>query len=362
MSIIKAAISSCSEQNCSCQATRVPLLPRRVLQISHGSASESSKVSVKLYESQKNEIAEYVALSYCWGGPQKTITTTENLAAHKVGLAQEFLPQAIQDAIILTEYLGYQFLWIDCLCIVQDDTTDKMIDINSMGTIYERASLTLLAGRSPSVNQGFLPEWPFPGLSGPMKSNISLPNDGIGSLQVYRIREPFIEYTRSFNGPLAKRAWAYQESELSQRSLLFSLDEVVYSCASTSKVIRHPLIQYTPDDPFEEVIDEIKGKSLRSIVLPMLERDKENEFLATQWLRVVYDYAPLAVTNWEDRLPALAGIAGKFAAAWGEDGYRAGLWERYLVRHLGWKMSGYAKEVLAIPAWQSPTWSWVCKH
>jgi hypothetical protein len=66
------------------------------------------------------------------------------------------LPQTIKDAIRVTVALGLEFLWIDALCIVQDDDIDKNLELAKMGEIYSGSQVTLLAARSPSVRDGFL--------------------------------------------------------------------------------------------------------------------------------------------------------------------------------------------------------------
>ena len=68
----------------------------------------------------------YVALSHCWGPPDKRplCTTKANLAQHILGIPWHLLTQTFQDAILLCIELSIQYLWIDSLCIVQDDKED----------------------------------------------------------------------------------------------------------------------------------------------------------------------------------------------------------------------------------------------
>jgi hypothetical protein len=69
----------------------------------------------------------WVTLSYCWGGPQEHSLRNDNLADYRTpgALTEEILPPVIFDALIATEALGERYLWIDSLCIVQDDEVDK---------------------------------------------------------------------------------------------------------------------------------------------------------------------------------------------------------------------------------------------
>ena len=104
--------------------------------------------------SSKDEIGEYVALSYYWGGPQAVLTRIANIASNKQALPLDNFPPTLQNAIQVTKRLGSSCLWIDALCIIQDSTEDKAIEINKMGSIYRNATLTIFAANASSVNEG----------------------------------------------------------------------------------------------------------------------------------------------------------------------------------------------------------------
>ncbi|MAD87254.1 MAG: hypothetical protein CL912_30205 [Deltaproteobacteria bacterium] len=103
---------------------------------------------------------EYVALTYVWG--EKTLKKekprgwrmprTLKRAVRVDDYGQEVvelphnIPRTIRDAIDVTRSLGYRYLWVDSLCIVQDDETDQEIQIGMMDEIYSNATLTIAAG------------------------------------------------------------------------------------------------------------------------------------------------------------------------------------------------------------------------
>jgi len=122
------------------------LLPTRVPDI--------SGPQPRLHVSSKDEIGEYVALSYCWGGPQAVLTRIANIASNKQALPLDNFPPTLENAIQVTKRLGSSCLWIDALCIIQDSTEDKAIEINKMGSIYRNATLTIFAANASSVNEG----------------------------------------------------------------------------------------------------------------------------------------------------------------------------------------------------------------
>jgi len=104
-----------------------------------------------LHISSPGERARYVALSYCWGGTQKVVTTLRTLSEHINTISLEILPRTIRDAIQVTKQLGIRFLWVDSLCIVQDDGVDKDKEIKLMGGIYKNAKRLWHRTQQPSI-------------------------------------------------------------------------------------------------------------------------------------------------------------------------------------------------------------------
>lgn len=88
---------------------------------------------------------DYIALSHCWGGGQPLKTTKENISSMKTGIPWAKLPNTFQDAITVTRRLGLRYLWIDSLCIVQDDAQDWEREAANMAVIFESAYLTIAA-------------------------------------------------------------------------------------------------------------------------------------------------------------------------------------------------------------------------
>jgi hypothetical protein len=96
----------------------------------------------------------YVTLSYVWGKDKvkrelptttKAIVKTDERGVETIALP-ESLPRTIRDAIEVTRQLDFRYLWVDSLCIIQDDDEDIAIQIEMMGEIYSSSSLTIAAG------------------------------------------------------------------------------------------------------------------------------------------------------------------------------------------------------------------------
>lgn len=124
----------CNNQHRSCATAPKPL-PTRLIDV----GSEASGDLVKLVEFNGETRGHYVTLSYCWGGDSTSATTRSNVASMKEGICLRDLPQTFQDARLMTRALDVQYLWIDRLCIYQDDVEDWERESSNMGSIYANA-------------------------------------------------------------------------------------------------------------------------------------------------------------------------------------------------------------------------------
>ncbi|EXA32447.1 hypothetical protein FOVG_16368 [Fusarium oxysporum f. sp. pisi HDV247] len=118
---------------------------------------------IKIFDSGKRiEIAEenspaaYAILSYCWGGPQRITLSKARVKNGQLSFDTSTLPQILQDAVRVCGELGLNFLWVDALCIIQDDPEDKAKEIGHMVNIYENSYVAIMASRAKSVEEGFL--------------------------------------------------------------------------------------------------------------------------------------------------------------------------------------------------------------
>jgi len=62
--------------------------------------------------------------------------------------------QVIQDAMKITKELGMKYLWVDVLCVMQDDPEAQKVDIQNMYWIYTNANLTIVAAGGGTANDG----------------------------------------------------------------------------------------------------------------------------------------------------------------------------------------------------------------
>ena len=119
ISLARMWLSDCTENHkCYSVKTR-PVLPTRIIAIN---MERDGDARIMLGNGRGGD---YLALSYCWGaGPHPHSLTTRNRQQYMTSLPINDLPNTLANAINITRRLGLQFLWIDALCIVQDDNRD----------------------------------------------------------------------------------------------------------------------------------------------------------------------------------------------------------------------------------------------
>ncbi|KAF2122240.1 heterokaryon incompatibility protein-domain-containing protein [Lophiotrema nucula] len=172
---------------------------------------------------------EYVALSYTWGGKAGLTLRRANfkeLYMHgSLREQQEYIPKTIRDAMLLTSTLGRRYLWVDALCIVQDDEINKVQQIQLMSSIYTGASFTIVAADGSHADHGLL------GIGATHRQ----PPQAILS---FSLSQKFIidlnADVPSHPTPYFQRGWTYQEFYLSNRLLVFYRSSVLWRCHENS--------------------------------------------------------------------------------------------------------------------------------
>lgn len=124
-------------------------IPSRLIFLGNGDGD------LHLYENEDGiRGPTYLALSYCWGSNQGLVTTLENLEQMKQSIPFERLAKTCQDAVTITRRLNFKYLWIDSICIIQDDRGDWERESAAMGHIYVNAYLCIAATASRDSGSG----------------------------------------------------------------------------------------------------------------------------------------------------------------------------------------------------------------
>jgi hypothetical protein len=297
----------------SCPTDISARLPTRVIDVK---AAEGSN-NIHLHISAQGECAQYAALSYCWGNPPHNFVTTKNSIRDPFLLDWNDPPNTIRDAVLTTRALGLRYLWVDALCIIQDDPSDKNHEIQLMTEIYKNATITICAASSPSVHQGFLEPRDVPKLPLP----IILSRGDYTNLWVRQLPAKFEE-------PIDTRGWTLQESLLSPRILCFGIKDVVWKCT------KQPFGTAYPDTYRPEIMRRLPSR----IFIPSSERNTLPEI---DWRWIVQDYTARNLSVFNDRYRAIGGIARIISTAT-NDIHIAGIWKAQFVEGLSWfRMSNF---------------------
>ena len=104
---------------------------------------------------------EFVTLSYVWGKVEvfrtlkRNVSTLKQPGSLKLPEFQSQIPWTIRDAMQVTKEIGFHYLWVDSLCIVQDDNIEEMNKtISKMDLVYGAAFLTITAASGKHANSG----------------------------------------------------------------------------------------------------------------------------------------------------------------------------------------------------------------
>ena len=136
------------------------------------------------------------------------------------------LPRTIEDAIYLTKKLGFDYVWIDALCIVQDDPPEeKNKSLKRMDAIYNCSALTIVAASGRHADVG------IPGI-GPRRTNAPYV-ESIDRMSISTMSPSYTDLENSHSLTWNTRGWTFQEKILAKRLLLFTDYQVYFKCAES---------------------------------------------------------------------------------------------------------------------------------
>ncbi|KAK2596481.1 hypothetical protein N8I77_013369 [Diaporthe amygdali] len=132
-------------------------LPERLLEVGASSLRLVERNNIIAGSAKR---PQYAALSYCWGrrehaGYQSKITN-RNRNYFLERLDSDALSPVLKDAVKITRCLSIPYLWVDSLCILQNDQSDWQRQCSQMNDIYGKACVTLIAAFSRTCREGFL--------------------------------------------------------------------------------------------------------------------------------------------------------------------------------------------------------------
>lgn len=315
-----------------CDETRTSELPTRLIDVG-GSTTEAKLVDTNTIG--EKQACYYTALSHCWGSRHPNARTTKkNVRTRTTSMDLSSLEQTFQDAITVTRALGYQYSWIDTLCIIQDDESDWQRECSRMDTVFSNAAVTIAALDAPDAFAGFLQPRKLQGTHD-VSCQVSLvTHSGWDEKMLVSQRDAFAQQEkkiREWSCLLGQRAWCLQKQVLSTRTLNFSQFQMSFECR---KCQWHEIPLWPRSS--SELITGLN--SHRNHYLPRttsLPQAPISDLHLVHFHWVVREYSCRNLSFRKDRLPALSGLVKRFHKSQ-PDEYLAGLWRRDLCRELGW--------------------------
>ncbi|KAK4226309.1 heterokaryon incompatibility protein-domain-containing protein [Podospora fimiseda] len=285
--------------------------PARLLKIRR-KPTDSKQLEVALVNFSPDMADNFAALSYCWGpGPGdpgyepllKLDRSTESRM--RIGVPISDLPLTLRQAVITCSYIEVNYIWIDALCIFQDQgslQSDWDNEAPKMATVYGRSIVTMIAASGTSCHSGLIP-------GRPDCIYVSSPSEPCMGLLVQRKNQTGFHHRSSTSifDPIDTRGWTYQEELLSGRIIRFTETDVQWQCNTHRLCLcRQPA-----------------------------DRDMNwgSDRLPSRWcLRLVGDFSCREFTVDHDKLAALSGLAQKYRQLMPEEikrnnSYIAGNWK-----------------------------------
>jgi len=327
------------------QATERRQMPTRLIFVRDEGLD--SVPSLKLIEwSEAAEAQPYVALSHRWAKAVDCVTRLGNIEERKTNLDYNILPQTFKDAILVSLVHGYTYLWIDCLCIVQDDSQDWENECPKMVEVYSNADLTIAAVTATDSYAGFL------GARNNLHSSNTFmlrywnsQNLPQGWLEIQYLDHLMNPLNPGFMNPLDKRGWTLQERQFSNRILSFSKDQVYWECNESYRM-ESLHFACTSADRGTGGTDKQDLKATEKLKLYQW------------WYKILIDYSLRSLTFPMDKLPAISGIAAMFQKLT-NDVYLAGVWQNDISCGLTWRSLNDDRDIYDIGLqYRAPSWSW----
>ncbi|KAL8685313.1 MAG: hypothetical protein Q9218_007845 [Villophora microphyllina] len=198
------------------------------------------------------EFLEYVALSYVWGGTEtlrnesKVLRQLQSPGVLASGENALRIPQTVKDAFAITKHLGKRYLWVDALCIVQDNMEHLRFELDRMHRIYACATFTIIAADGTNSSHGLRG---FRHITSPRELRQRPFQLDACEQIIHPVGQSHMGYTWENEIPLIyyDRAWTFQEMLFSKRRLIFQDNIVRWHCQTCDwreDILPHGKVEY----------------------------------------------------------------------------------------------------------------------
>jgi hypothetical protein len=355
-------LKNCDKKHERCRACTEPsILPTRLVDIS------GKPRVVQVADHQKGR---YIALSYCWGTSGKNLLLTAS-SFHRFisdGIEFEDLVKTIQDAIKVARHFGVNYIWIDALCIIQQqpDLEDIRREAPRMAEYFSNAYLTFVIRAVSDCSLGFLDRRPTP-YHPPCEIKHKRPKKPgeveSTSSEVIKTSAFLAPRASKEIGCISARAWTYRELLLSSRCLIFGEEQLKFQCLSIG------CFEDGDFTPFADLDGDLvapgvyySSPNVTEVLknAPSIGAAKIQDYLLNKWYWSILEVSMRDMSDVLDKLATLAGLAGLFQSVL-ERKYMYGLWEMDLPVGLLWRARHappYHPSLVTRDSSRAPSWSW----
>jgi hypothetical protein len=318
-------MSHCLQNHIACNETsKVPWYPTRLLCVA---PDQTAKGQIRLVCTADQQLdGPYVTLSHCWGKLQITKLLRSNIDDFRSGIPLTGLPKTFRDAVVITQRLGISWLWIDSLCIIQDqhDFSDWGAEAALMNKVYSHSYCNIAASAAEDGSQGlFFPRDPrdlqiveVDLCVRDLKSDVDSDVEHIR----YRIVNSHFWAQNVTESVLNTRAWVLQERLLSPRVLHFGCNQLLWECREWEAAESYP-------------------NGVPAILSSYPDGAMKYEYCQNaNWGEIVKTYSTTSLTFASDKLAAVSALAKQMKDSLNDE-YIAGLWRTPLVTQLLWRIS-----------------------
>jgi hypothetical protein len=310
-------------------------VPKRLLALGPGTRPEY----VQVIDNTPDQVREYVCLSHRWGSQAHVpwqLRREEDKMRRLIQVSA--LSATFQDAIIIARRLGYNYLWIDCFCILQDSGEDFLAQSRQMSYIYAGSVFTIAALKSADSLGGCFTRQRNP--LGARELHVEELDIHVERLNETRLWDLEVDSSGFHASPLHTRAWVVQERLSAPRTLYYGSMGIYWECRYTRASETHW------DQPKNN-----RGREAKSMLQNLKERAEEirqatqtqhTEIFASaeqafdlEWAEVVRQYSSCALTRSTDKIPALLGIITEIQGLSSLE-HVQGIWKHNLAQGLLW--------------------------
>ncbi|CZR62622.1 uncharacterized protein PAC_12519 [Phialocephala subalpina] len=282
----------------------------------------------------------YFTLSYLWGNAEDSMKVDHANGTYD----PESLHLTLKDAMLLVKRLGERYLWIDYICINQEDKDAKLADIQRMDLIYSNAYATLVAASGTDSNAG------LPGVR-PGTRQPAPAVEKFGTPPFLLMRDLPSLRQQLERSIWNTRAWTFQESLLSRRCLVFSHQDVSFQC----RFMHHQAESEREPPPDDGLRNPDNSES--KLAPDLASSDLWGQGWSFEaYVSLIERYSARHMSFESDAVFALAGIMSRLqkrAAPEFDLRFYWGMPSRDFDKSLIWngKMNLYAKRRVGIPSW-----------